>query len=36
MVEKYYNEYGELGVLYSPGFGIVMNSHMIEGLLSIG
>ena len=21
MVEKYYNENGELGVLYSPGFG---------------
>lgn len=21
MVEKYYNEDGELGVLYSPGFG---------------
>lgn len=42
MVEKYYNENDELGVLYSPGLvqaglpGIMRNSHMIKGLLNIG
>lgn len=42
MVEKYYNENDELGVLYSPGFGAGWStwdnedSHMIKGLLNIG
>ena len=42
MVEKYYNENGELGVLISPGFGAgwsswgVMKLHMTKELLNIG